>query len=163
MIYEVEGDIMLSRARLIVQGVATNDSMNRGLARKLSQRYPAMVNDFQTWCEAEQPQPGTVWLWGELGKTQIANLITHEGDAETPGRLGRPDKISVNKAFRALNSLYAKHRFKSIAMPKVGAGEFGLDWAEVKDMLHAQLGQLLIPIFVYTKELDGQVAHEPGL
>lgn len=163
MIYEVEGDLMLSRARLIVQGVATNDLMTRGLARKLSQRYPAMAKEFQIWCEQEQPEPGQAWLWGEPGKPQIVNLITHQGDSENPGRLGRPDKISVNRAFRALNSLYAEHRFKSMAMPKIGAGEFGLDWAEVSDMLHAQLGQLLIPIFVYTKELDGQVAHEPGL
>lgn len=163
MIYEVEGDIMLSRAKLIVQGVATNDLMTRGLARKLGQRYPAMVKDFHAYCEQEQPQPGQVWLWGETGTTQIMNLITHESDADIPARVGRPNKISVNRAFRALNTLYNEHRFKSIAMPKIGAGEFGLDWAEVKDMLHAQLGQLLIPIFVYTKELDGQVAHEPGL
>ncbi len=163
MIYEVEGDIILSRARLIVQGVALNDSMNRGLARKLGQRYPAMVDEYHTWCEEQQPEPGQLWLWGETGKVQIANLITHVSDTTMPERQGRPDKISVNRAFKALNSLYTEHRFKSIAMPKVGSGEFGLDWVEVRDMLHAQLGQLLIPIFVYTKELEGQIAHEPGL
>jgi O-acetyl-ADP-ribose deacetylase (regulator of RNase III) len=163
MIYEVEGDLMLSRAHLIVQGVATNDPMTRGLARKLSQRYPALAKDFQSWYVEEQPEPGQLWLWGEPGKPQVLNLITHQGDSENPARLGRPNKIAVNRAFRALNSLYTEQRFKSIAMPKIGAGEFGLDWAEVRDMLHAQLGQLLIPIFVYTKELDGQVAHEPGL
>jgi len=162
MIYEVEGDLMLSRANLIVQGVASGDPMTRGLARKLGQRFPAMVAEFHSWCEEEKPEPGQIWLWGEPGKTQILNLITHEGDPETPSRIGRPNKISVNKAFRAVNTLYTKQRFKSIAMPMVGAGEFGLDWAVVRDMLHAQLGQLLIPIYVYTKELDGQVAHEPG-
>ena len=163
MIYEVEGDLMLSRARVIVQGVAANDPMSRGLARKLGQRFPAMAEDFQSWSEQDPPQPGQAWLWGEPGKIQIVNLITHQGDTEDPGRLSRPNKISVNQAFRALNNLYKQERFKSMAMPKIGAGEFGLDWAEVRAMLHAQLGQVLIPIFVYTKDLDGQVAHEPGL
>ncbi len=163
MIYEVEGDIMLTRARLMVQGIAANDPMTRGLARKLAQRFPAMAEDFKRDCEQEPLQPGMLWLWGEPGKVQIVNLITHLGDENNPERLGRADKIAINQAFRALNSLYTQHRFKSVAMPKIGSAEFGLDWAEVKAMLHAQLGELLIPIFVYTKELDGQIAHEPGL
>jgi len=30
-------------------------------------------------------------------------------------------------------------------------------------MLHSQLKELLIPIFVYTKEKEGQLASEPGM
>ena len=62
MIYEVEGDIMLSRAQVIVQSVAIGDPMTRGLARKLNERYPAMVEAFQAWCEETQPEPGEIWL-----------------------------------------------------------------------------------------------------
>jgi O-acetyl-ADP-ribose deacetylase (regulator of RNase III) len=163
MIYEVEGDIMLSRAQVIAQGVATGDPMNRGLGRRLHERFPVMVEEFRQWCEAEQAQPGQLWMWGKPGQLQIVNMITHTGDDENLARVGRPDKIALNRCFRGLNSLYAEHRFKSIAMPMVGAGEFGLDWVEVRDMLHAQLSQLLIPVFVYVKELEGQIAHEPGL
>ena len=162
MIYEVEGDLMLSRAQLLAQGVATFDPMNQGFARKLHERYPGMVRDFQQWCEQEDPQPGQIWLWGEPDQQQVVNLITHAGDRD-PARGGRPDKIALNRALRALNQLYAEIRFKSLAMPTIGAGENALDWAVVRDMMHAQLGELLIPIFVYVRQLDGQVAHEPGL
>lgn len=162
MIYEVEGDIMLSRAQVIAQGVSTFDPMTRGIARKLHERFPAMVEQFNTWCEQEQAEPGQLWLWGEPGQQQVLNLITHEGD-DDPTRPGRPDKIAVHRCFRALNRLVAEQRLPSIAMPTIGAGEFGLDWAEVRGMMHSQLGELLIPLFVYVKELDGQVAHEPGL
>ena len=30
-------------------------------------------------------------------------------------------------------------------------------------MLQSQLGDLVIPIFVYVQELEGQVASEPGM
>ena len=48
-------------------------------------------------------------------------------------------------------------------MPTIGAGEYGFDWAEVRGMMDSQLGELLIPVFIYVQELDGQLAHEPGL
>ena len=49
MIYEVEGDIMLTRAQVIVHNVATRDPMTRGVARTLAKRYPAMVEAYHTW------------------------------------------------------------------------------------------------------------------
>ena len=162
MIYEVEGDIMLSRAQVLVHNVSTNDSMTRGLGRKLNERFPAMVSDYQQWCEESNPEPGEIWRWGAVDQLQIVNLITHEGD-DDPTRIRRPDKIAVNRCFRRLAKMVADERFKSIAMPKVAAGEFALDWAEVRGMMDSQLGELLIPLFVYVKELDGQVASEPGM
>lgn len=162
MIYEVEGDIMLTRAQVIAHNVAVADPMTRGLARKLRELYPAMTEQFLAWCEETGAEPGQVWFWGRPGRIQVANLITHEAD-DDPARPRRPDKIALSQSLRALKTLYTEHRFKSVAMPTIGAGEFGLDWIEVRDMLHAQLGELLIPVFVYVKELEGQVAHEPGM
>ncbi len=161
MLYEVEGDIMLSRAEVLVLGVSANDQLTRGLARKLQERYPAMALAFRQWSEDSQPQPGEIWHWGEAGSRQIVCLLTHQGD--TRYRPGRPDKIAVNRSFQALSALTRTQRFKSLAMPPVGAGEFGLDWYDVRGMLHAQLGGLLQPIFVYIAPRDGQVAHEPGM
>ena len=51
MIYEVEGDILLTRAQLVVHHVTTFDPMNRGIARKLKDKYPAMAEAFHLWCE----------------------------------------------------------------------------------------------------------------
>ncbi|HAJ76728.1 MAG TPA: Appr-1-p processing protein, partial [Gammaproteobacteria bacterium] len=42
-------------------------------------------------------------------------------------------------------------------------GVGGLDWHEVRGMMDSQLGELLIPLFIYVLELDGQVASEPGM
>jgi hypothetical protein len=48
-------------------------------------------------------------------------------------------------------------------MPKVASGDFGIDWADVRGMMDSQLGELVIPVFVYMEELEGQVASEPGM
>jgi len=162
MIYEVEGDILLTRAQVIVNDVGVGDSMTRGLARKLNERYPAMVEAFHAWCEETNPEPGEIWLWEAADKSQIVNLIIHEGD-EDPTRVRRPDRIALNRCLRRLAKMVADERFKSMAMPKIASGDFGLDWTDVRGMMDSQLGEVLAPIFVYVVELEGQVASEPGM
>ena len=162
MIYEVEGDIMLTRAQVIAHNVAVNDPMTRGTSRKLSERFPAMVEAYHAWCEETNPEPGELWLWEAADHTQILNLITHEGD-DDPTRVRRPDKIAVHRCLRRMARLVADERLKSIAMPKIASGEFGIDWAEVRAMLDSQLSELVIPVFVYVQNLEGQVASEPGM
>ncbi|GJM13248.1 MAG: hypothetical protein DHS20C12_16510 [Pseudohongiella sp.] len=163
MIYEVEGDILMTRADVIAQGVAINDPMTNGLARKLQEKFPSMREQFIQWCEESDPQPGDIWLWEGNGKTSVLNLVVGEEADPTLGRASRPNKIAVNKAFRAVNKLVVDERLTSIAMPKIGSGTGGIDWLEVRGMMHSQLGELLIPLFVYVTELDGMLASEPGM
>ena len=59
MIYEVEGDILLTRAQLVVHNVTTFDPMNRGIARKLKDKYPAMARHFICGVGKPVPSPGT--------------------------------------------------------------------------------------------------------
>lgn len=163
MIYEVEGDILMSRAAVIAQGVSVNDPMTSGLARKLQEKFPTMRSEFNAWCEETKPEPGEIWLWGGSGQTKVLNLLVGEESDPDLGRPSRPDKIAVNRAFRAMNKLVVEERLTSIAMPKIGSGVGGIDWLEVRGMMHSQLGEMLIPVFVYVTELDGMLASEPGM
>ena len=163
MIYEVQGDILMSRAEVIAQGVSVRDPMNSGLSRKLQEKCPSMRAEFDAWCEESNPEPGDVWLWKSTGKTKILNLVVGEAPDPELARPSRPNKIAVNRAFRAVNKLVVDERLNSIAMPMIGSGTGGIDWLEVRGMMHSQLGELLIPLFVYTTELEGMLASEPGM
>lgn len=163
MIYEVEGDILMSRADVIAQGVSINDPMTSGLARKLQEKFPGMRNQFIEWCEGTNPEPGDIWLWSGNTKTRVLNLIVGEAADPKLSRASRPNKIAVHRAFRAVNKLVVDERLSSIAMPKIGSGVGGIDWLEVRGMMDSQLGELLIPLFVYVTPLDGMLASEPGL
>ena len=52
---------------------------------------------------------------------------------------------------------------KSLALPKLATGVGGLDWADVFPLVRQYLGDLPIPIFVYTTYHKGQQATEPGV
>jgi len=163
MIYEVEGDILMSRADVIAQGVAINDPMAKGLGRKLQEKFPGMRDAFNEWCEETDPQPGEVWFWEGHGKAKILNLIVAGAADLELGRASRTDKIAVHRAFQALNKIVVDKRLKSIALPMIGSGPGGVDWLEVRDMMYSQLGELLIPLFVYVAQVDGMIASEPGM
>jgi len=145
MIYEVEGDVLMS------------------LARKLQEKFPSMRDQFIEWCEETNPEPGDIWLWGGNTKTRVLNLIVGEAAEPELGRSSRPNKIAVHRALRAVNKLVIDERFKSIAIPRIGSGVGGIDWLEVRGMMASQLGELIIPLFVDVTALDGMLAREPGM
>ena len=145
MIYEVEGDVLIS------------------LARKLQEKFPSMRDQFIEWCEETNPEPGDIWLWGGNTKTRVLNLIVGEAAEPELGRSSRPNKIAVHRALRAVNKLVIDERFNSIAIPRIGSGVGGIDWLEVRGMIASQLGELIIPLFVDVTALDGMLAREPGM
>lgn len=160
MIHEVEGDILLSKAAAIAHGVAPNDPMQQGLALALHERYPAMHKDFHHWCHQGHGKPGEAWLWGGAGGVRIVNLITQEaGNAHRPGKATTPN---VNHALRALRKVVEAEGFASLALPRLATGVGGLDWQDVQPLIAAQLGDLDIPVYVYTTYHAGQAAREPA-
>ncbi|MFM1895915.1 MAG: hypothetical protein RLZZ385_989 [Pseudomonadota bacterium] len=167
MIHEVEGDILLTKAQVIAHGVAANDPMNQGLALSLHKQFPAMHKDFHHWCNTSHPKPGQAWLWSGAGKeggrpVHIVNLLTQEGgyDGKKPGPAS---ETHVNHSLRELRKLVEKNNFSSIALPRLATGVGGLDWSRVKPLIESQLGDLAVPIYVYTIFQAGQQANESGL
>lgn len=160
MIYEVEGDILLSKAAAIAHGVAPNDPMNQGLALSLHERYPAMHKDYHHWCHQGHGSPGEAWMWGGAGGVRIVNLVTQE--LASAHRPGKATTQHVNHALRALRKMIAKEKFASLALPRLATGVGGLDWNDVKPLVEQQLGDLGIPVYVYTVYHAGQAAKEPA-
>jgi len=160
MIYEVEGDILLSKAEAIAHGVAANDPMNQGLALALHERYPSMHKDYHHWCHQNHPKPGEAWVWGGVSGIRIVNLLTQEGGYDAGSGPGKASEPNVNHALRALKKIVTKEKFQSIALPRLATGVGGLDWNQVKPLIEAQLGELDIPVFVYVVFVQGQQANE---
>ena len=162
MIYEVEGDILLTKAQAIAHGLAPNDPMNQGLALSLHEQYPAMHKDFHHWCHQNHPKPGEAWLWGGAGGIRIINLLTQEGGYGKGSQPGKATEQHVNHALRALKKIINKEKLSSVALPKLATGVGGLDWGKVFPLIQSQLGELNIPIYLYSVYHAGQTAKEPG-
>jgi O-acetyl-ADP-ribose deacetylase (regulator of RNase III) len=162
MLYEVSGDILLSRANAVAHGVAANDPMNQGLALSLHERFPTMHRDFHRWCHANHPKPGDAWLWEGDHRPSVVNLITQEGGYGQGARPGKASTKAVSDCLKALAKLVKKEKFTSLAVPKLATGVGGLDWNDVKPLVEQRLGGLDIPVFVYTEFRADEQAEEPG-
>ena len=162
MIHEVSGDILLTKAQAIAHGVAPNDHFDSGLALALRERYPSMAKDFRHYAHQEHPKPGEVWFWGGAEGARVFNLMTQEGKHERGARPGKATVANVRHALQGLAKAAKAEEIESLALPRLATGVGGLDWDEVQPVVKECLGDLGIPIFVYTKFAKGEAANEPG-
>ncbi len=160
MIKEVTGDILLTQAEAIVHGVAPNDDFKQGLALELRERWPSMYKDFRHFCHTHHPDPGEVWIWQGVGGVKIANLLTQEGAYGQGGKPGKASLDYVNRALKNLRQEVESKGWKSLALTRLATGVGGLDWSEVEPLLKKHLGDLNIPIFIYTTYKKGERAAE---
>lgn len=160
MIHEVTGDILLSKAQVIAHGVAPHDHFAQGLALSLRGQWPAMVKDFRHYCHNENPKPGSAWIWSGPGSHRIVSLLTQDPSDGPAGRPGRASTDYVNHALRALRQIVESETLTSIALPRLATGVGGLDWSHVRPLIEHHLGDLKIPVYVYTRFESGVQADE---
>jgi len=159
MIKEVNGDILLSSAQILVHGVAPNDHFDSGLALNLREAFPGMYKDFRHYCRQANPKPGDLWYWrGE--DRQIVNLLTQEPPATDHSHPGRAPVVHVNHALRGLAKMIEKDHITSVALPRLATGVGGLNWEEVRPLIYHYLGELEANVYLYAQFSKGVKAAE---
>jgi O-acetyl-ADP-ribose deacetylase (regulator of RNase III) len=91
----------------------------------------------------------------------IYNLMTQEGEQAAQAS-GRATVANVNHVLKRLRHELEKGGVRSLAIPRLATGAGGLTWDEVQPLIERHLGQLKIPVFVYTTYHQGKKAVEPG-
>ncbi len=160
MIQELSGDILLSKSKVIVQGVAPNDDFHSGLALQLRERMPALYKDFRHYCQTKHPKSGELWTWNTADGRLIANLFTRDGAYDHGSKPGHATLSHVNHALHALRNLAQKEKFSSLALPRLACGLSGLDWDDVKPLIETHLGNLGVPVYLYLNYQKGVRAAE---
>ena len=160
MVHEVSGDILLSGAAVIAHGVAPNDHHETGLALSLRERWPAMVKDFRHWCHQTEPKVGGLFAWAGADGRRIVSLLTQEPVAHHGHKAGPAQLAHVNHALRELRRFLEAEKVGSVALPRLATGVGGLDWSDVRPLVHQHLGDLAIPVWVYTSFRPGLAADE---
>lgn len=161
MLHELSGDILLSKAKAIVQGVAPNDDFHQGLALQLRERMPAMYKDFRHHCQTQHPKSGEIWTWMSADSRYLVNLFTQDAAYSHGSKPGHASLSHVNHALHALRNLVQKEKIGNLALPRLACGVGGLDWNDVKPLIEKQLGDLNIPVYIYVNYQKGLKANEP--
>lgn len=162
MLHDVQGDLLLTQAAVLAHGVAPNDPFSQGLALSLREHSPALYKDFRHYCQTYNPKPGELWTWVGADGKRIVNLFTQSApEGHHGGKPGRASLTAVSHALKALHKLAEQEKFSSIALPRLATGVGGLDWSEVRPLIAQHLGDLRIPVYLYTTFHAGVAAKEP--
>ncbi len=162
MIKELSGDILLSGASAIVQGVAPNDDFLHGLALQLREQLPAMYKNFRHYCQTRHPKSGELWPWMSSDGRYIVSLFTQDAAYDHGSKPGHATISHVNHALHALRNLVQREKFASLALPRLACGINGLDWHDVKPLIERHLGDLDCAVYIYTTYQKGVKAVEPN-
>jgi len=160
MLYEVNGDILLSEAQAIVHGVAPNDAHNQGLAHALRENWPAMYKDFRHFCQTTHPKAGGMWAWAGAEGRRVVSLLTQDAAYDQGAKPGRASAENLNHALKALRKWIEAEGVTSLAMPRLATGVGGMSWEEVHPLIEKHLGDLTIPVYVYVTYHQGEQASE---
>jgi O-acetyl-ADP-ribose deacetylase (regulator of RNase III) len=124
----IKGDIFETEGiRAYAFGANTDGTMNNGIAIAMSKRWPALAEAFAARCAGDKLNLGDVFMWTADDVTVFA-LGIQRGEK-------KPSLSALTNAVRRMLALAAEANIKRIGVPRIGAGQGGLDWTRVRKML----------------------------
>ena len=162
MMIFTQGNLLESRAEALVNTVNTVGVMGKGIALMFKERFNENFRLYTAACKARQVQIGRMFVTEvrELdGPRWIVNFPTKQ-------HWRAPSQMAwVVEGLQDLRRFLIENKVKSIAIPPLGAGNGGLEWAQVREQIEITLGDLPgveIVVFEPTKQYQN-VAKRAGV
>ncbi|MCI7675089.1 MAG: macro domain-containing protein [Phascolarctobacterium sp.] len=142
MLYYLEGDIFTSPAQCIVNTVNIVGVMGKGIALAFKEKYPDMFAEYKKACTEGILNIGNLMIW----RADDYVLLLFPTKEHWRGK----SKIEyIERGLQKFVEIYEREDIKSIAFPKLGCGNGGLDWEEVRPVMEKYLKPLPIDIYIY--------------
>lgn len=146
MIEYLEGTVFNSPAKTLVNAVNCFGTMGAGIALEFKLRYPEMFDEYVKMCESKKMTVGIPRIYEYSNDRWIMNFATKN-------HWRYPSKIKwIEDGLKYFAENYKKRDIKSIAFPKLGTSNGGLDWNEVKLIMEKYLSDLDIPVYICLDE-----------
>lgn len=147
MITYFEGTVFNAPVKTFVNTVNCAGVMGAGIALEFKLRYPEMFDDYVEKCKTKQMKVGIPRIYEYSKDVWIMNF-------PTKGHWRFPSKIQwIEKGLEYFCENYKKRDIGSIAFPKLGTNNGGLDWNEVKQLMEKYLRNLDIEIYICLDEM----------
>jgi len=146
MITFTQGNLLEARAEALVNTVNTVGVMGKGIALMFKERFAENFRRYAAACKAREVQTGKMFVTPvhELdGPRWIVNFPTKQ-HWRSPSRLEW-----VQEGLQDLRRFLLEQHIQSVAIPPLGAGNGGLEWAKVREQITQTLGDLDIEILVF--------------
>jgi O-acetyl-ADP-ribose deacetylase (regulator of RNase III) len=140
------GDILRADAEALVNTVNCVGIMGRGVALQFKNDFPENFRAYQEACKRKEVQPGRMFVT-ETGKFSPKFIINFPTKRDWRGKSRMED---IDSGLKALVAWIRNRGIRSIAIPPLGSGLGGLDWADVRprivEALHG-LNDLQVIVF----------------
>lgn len=139
--------ILESTAQTLVNTVNCVGVMGKGIALHFKEREPKMFAAYARLCEQKKLAPGKLWLW--QGTTSwILNFPT-KIHWRNPSRLEW-----IEAGLKKFTSVYSSVGIREISFPRLGCGNGGLDWDDVRPLMERYLAELPISVYIHDYTVD---------
>lgn len=151
MIREESGNLLTADVEALVNAVNTVGVMGKGIALQFKQTYPEMFREYARAARDGEVQIGTMHVWA-TGATSGLRFIINFPTKRHWRSASRLDDVAAG--LPALVEAIERNDIRSVAIPALGCGHGGLDWADVEPLIR----QALQPLF----EVDFRLYPPPG-
>lgn len=148
-------NLLEAKAEALVNAVNTVGIMGKGIALQFKRAYPEVFREYERACKAGEVQPGTmhVFACGAGNPKFIINFPTKRHWRDN----SRMEDIE--SGLRALVAQVERLEIKSIALPALGCGLGGLEWAEVRLRIEQAFARLPeVEVLLFAPEMFREVA-----
>jgi O-acetyl-ADP-ribose deacetylase (regulator of RNase III) len=147
MISYRRGDILHEDAEALVNTVNCVGVMGRGIALQFKNAFPDNFKAYEAACRGEEVEPGRMFVF-ETGRL-INPLYIINFPTKRHWR-GKSRMDDIETGLKALVAEIKERGIRSIAVPPLGSGLGGLEWAQVKERIEAALRELAeVQVAVY--------------
>ena len=172
MIVFKHGDIFDTDCDTIVNTVNCVGVMGKGIALECKRRYSALFKEYQQACKKVLTHGGDLYFWhNSMIKATLFGVPVHTDTRNilnfaTKEHWKNPSRIEwIERGLRTFTSVcdsesdkgkwweglywYELFKIQSIAFPKLGCSNGGLDWEEVKPLMIKYLNDIPLYCEVY--------------
>jgi O-acetyl-ADP-ribose deacetylase (regulator of RNase III) len=142
----VEGNILEAKTQVVVNTVNCEGFMGKGLALQFKKNFPDMFKEYKLLCQEGKIVIGKLHLYKNSLRYWILNFPTKDHWRQS-------SKLEyIEKGLLEFSIKYQEWGITSIAFPRLGCQQGGLDWIDVKPLMEKYLGnlsELRVEIFSY--------------
>jgi O-acetyl-ADP-ribose deacetylase (regulator of RNase III) len=158
MIRDCSGNLVQQQADALVNTVNTVGVMGKGIALQFKRAFPEMFKSYERACKAGEVQLGRMHVWESpelVGPRFIINFPTKD-------HWKAKSKIAdIRAGLTDLVRVIQERGITSIAVPPLGCGNGGLNWADVRPLIESALGSLAIDVCLYSPGATPEAAAMP--
>lgn len=136
MIEEIKGDLLKAEAEALVNPVNCVGTMGKGLALEFRGEFPENYDLYREACGRGEVRIGEMFVY----ETHFTVLPKYVINFPTKQHWRNPSELRfIRLGMEALARAIRDRRIKSVAIPRLGCGNGGLEWTHVKSIITASM------------------------